>query len=405
MAIIEELHDDAPAPAPAPAPNDLPAGMENLNLDVMIAAAAERHRQKEEEAVRAGAQLPPSIAAVKNTSTEEFLKAMNKMPLFMTELDEKGEDGGENVALEAIKALAYEGEPHEIAQNFRAHGNDCFKHEQWKDAIELYTKALAVKCGDASIDSACYTNRAACNLELQNYRRVINDCASALKLNSSNVKAWYRSARALFALDKIDDALSCISNGLETDPENAALKALREKVLKRKEYVQGLEKVRKEREEKKKAEERSLKIALAARKIPTRTTPQPPELEDAKMQLEDPLDPSSTLSFPTVFLYPLTLQSDFIKAFSEHSSLQEQLSIVLAEPPSWDTAREYTPASVEAYMETKTGGLIKVGKKVALREVLGGGKVEVVDEVLKIMIVPKARSGHFIEEWKKKKSV
>lgn len=58
--------------------------------------------------------LPPDVADVKSKTTEQFLREMNKMPLFMTELDETDEEGGLNESLQALKALAYEGEPHEV---------------------------------------------------------------------------------------------------------------------------------------------------------------------------------------------------------------------------------------------------------------------------------------------------
>jgi hypothetical protein len=101
----------------------LPEGVDNphLSMDAMIKEAANAHFGKNtpdgldaERNPMLGAELPKAIADVKLQSTEEFLKQLNKMPLFMTELDEEGEDGGENEALEAIKALAYEGEPWEV---------------------------------------------------------------------------------------------------------------------------------------------------------------------------------------------------------------------------------------------------------------------------------------------------
>lgn len=95
---------------------DLDESIAGMNLDDLIQKAAERHGHisKSSAPGSMAPKLPPSIAGVKNVTTEEFLKAMNKMPLFMTELDETGEDGGENLELEALKALAYEGEPHEV---------------------------------------------------------------------------------------------------------------------------------------------------------------------------------------------------------------------------------------------------------------------------------------------------
>lgn len=98
MAVVEELDES----------------VANLNLDQLVQQAAERHGYSSKATGSMAPALPPDIAGVKNVSTEEFLKAMNKMPLFMTELDEKGVDGEDNVELEALRALAYEGEPHEV---------------------------------------------------------------------------------------------------------------------------------------------------------------------------------------------------------------------------------------------------------------------------------------------------
>ena len=136
--------------------------------------------------------------------------------------------------------------------------------------------------------------------------------------------------------------------------------------------------------------------------IRTRTTAQPPEMEDAAIRLiPDPLSPSSTLTFPVILLYPLHLQSDFIKAFGEEQTLLGHLEYLI--PLPWDTNQEYTLEGAEAYMETTTGGLIKCGKKVPLLKVLSGGKAEVVDGIVRINIVPKNRAGEWIEAVKKRK--
>lgn len=53
-------------------------------------------------------------------------------------------DSEDNVDLDALKALAYEGTKAEVAGNFREQGNECAKLKQWKDAREYYDKAIAV---------------------------------------------------------------------------------------------------------------------------------------------------------------------------------------------------------------------------------------------------------------------
>ena len=62
----------------------------------------------------------------------------------MTTLDETDGQGGSNVELEALRALAYEGDPIEVATNFHRYGNEAFKGRNWIDAREFYTRALKV---------------------------------------------------------------------------------------------------------------------------------------------------------------------------------------------------------------------------------------------------------------------
>ncbi len=111
-------------------------------------------------------ELPPQLRELTGKSAEDYMQSMNRMPFFMTQLDDSEGNEEENIQLEALKALAYEGEPDEIAANFKNQGNDCYKAHRYKDAVNYYTKAIDVKCNLAEIDAACFSNRAACNLEL-----------------------------------------------------------------------------------------------------------------------------------------------------------------------------------------------------------------------------------------------
>ena len=135
------------------------------------------------------AALPPHMAEIQSKSVDELLKDMNRLPLFMTTLDETDGEGGDNPGLDAMKALAYEGSRVEIAENFREQGNDCARAKQWQDAKEFYDKAIQsikapqkMKDGapgeveyqvdeetDAKkervIEEASYVNRALCHLE------------------------------------------------------------------------------------------------------------------------------------------------------------------------------------------------------------------------------------------------
>jgi tetratricopeptide (TPR) repeat protein len=363
--------------------------------------------------------LPPAMAAMHGKSKEEILAELNKTPLFMTELEENDE-------LEAFKALAYEGTAAEVALNFKEQGNECFKAGKWADAKEFYTKGIQVlqaekrkrakdpkhapsntpeEREELQILETSLVNRAACHLSLQNYRSCTLDCAAALRINPKNVKAYFRSSKALLALSKIPEADDGCARGLALDPSNAALKKVAEEIINRNNEMQAKKRKELEREQKRLKEEQLLRAALKAREIKTRKTAQPPEMEDARVQLvPDPADPTSELVFPTVLLYPLHLQSDFIKDFAETETLGSRLAQILAEPAPWDKDREYTYKGVECYMETLTGSLIKVGKNIALLKVLGGGNVEVVDDVVKIFVLPKAKAEAWIKDFKAKKA-
>ena len=241
------------------------------------------------------------------------------------------------------------------------------------------------------------------DLPQENYRSCINDCASSLRLNPSNVKAYYRSASACLSLDKLPEAQDACEFGLRLDPSNAPLKALSEKISKRSAYIAKVEADRKAREEKAASERATLALALKARNVTVRTTTtdESPDLEDAKIQLQNPLDASSPLSYPCLILYPAHSQTDFIKQFHELQTLPEHLEYIF--PLPWDEENEYTVGGVEAYMETAAGGLIKVGKKMELHKVLGSGKVVVSDGLVRISVLPKDKSAAWIEEFKKRR--
>lgn len=370
-------------------------------------------------------ELPPGLALNAGKSTEEILADLNKHPLFMTELED-------NDDVAALQALAYDGTPLENAANFKGQGNECFAARGWGDAKEFYGKGIAIlaqeerrrakglpsaqtETHEGSSDEpdevererglleVMYVNRAACHLELGNFRSCTADCAGAIRLNPRNVKAYYRSARALLALGKVEEADDACARGVAVDEGNAALKKLAGEIIKKAAEVEQKRRKEEERLARVRREEMVLAAAIKARGIRTRTTDKPPEMEDAKVSLvPDPADPTSSLTFPTVLLYPLHLESDFIKAFGEADSLDQHLGYVF--PLPWDREGVYAVNGVECYVETVSGGLAKIGKKVPLLKMLSGGNVEVVDELVKIFVVPRAQAESWVKEHKAKRA-
>lgn len=208
---------------------------------------------------------------------------------------------------------------------------------------------------------------------------------------------------ALFKLDKIAEAEDSVARGLAIDPESKALQEQSKKLAERKAHLERVAARKRAEEELLRKQLTMLSTALKARQIRTRKTEQPPDMEDAKIRLvPDPLSPESTVEFPAVFLYPMDAQSDFIKSFSEMNTISDHLEYIF--PLPWDTKKEYTVGGVECFMQTVSGGLIKAGKNLPLLQILTGGKVEVVDELVSIHIVPISKTGKFIAEMKARKS-
>lgn len=352
-------------------------------------------------------ELPPQLSEYADKSTDEVMKELNRLPFFMTQLDETDGEGGENENLEALKSLAYEGEPHEVAANFKNQGNDHYKVKNYKTAVEFYTKGLDVECEDDSINSALYLNRAACNLELKNYRRCIEDCKKVLVLEPKNVKACYRSARAFFATNKFDEAKTILRYGLSIDSENESLKEVLKKVEEKQAQINAaIEK--KERQEKERQMKKTILVnAIKLRHMTIIKSKRPAELlEEAQLRLENEIDYESQLIFPAMILYPTTDEFDFLQEVGELTTPNEILTAVLDRPQSFfedPKHKNFTVKNLQCFLETEAGGLIKVGKNVLVNEALmkTSPKIPLFDNALRLYVVPKQDSAEWLSNWSK----
>ncbi|ANB12807.1 Cns1p [Sugiyamaella lignohabitans] len=362
--------------------------------------------------------LPPQLTEFSDYSPDQIVKELKRLPFFMTDLE--ADEGEDNVEIEALKALAYDGEPDEIATNFKEQGNDCYRQKNYKDAIEFYTKALDVKCEVDEINVACYVNRAACNLELKNYRRCIGDCKLALKISPKNVKALFRSSKAYLAVDRVDEALACADYALSIDPDNAALKSLKTSAETRRDRLAELEQKRKKAIELKETKKRNLEVALQSRNITLINTAiggagnddqQRSMHQDLKISLRDELNPGSDLSVPLLFLYPLEMESDIFQQSDLEAPINFFLSQLFENPPPWFSKSsshqtDYQLSNLEVFVQTISGGLAKVGKKSSIIKVLSmkSPVIPVMDGVARFFVVPKNRAEEWTSSWNKQQA-
>lgn len=350
-------------------------------------------------------ELPPQLNELKSKTTDELMEELNKLPFFMNDLN-VAEDGSNANEVEALKALAYEGEPDEIATNFKTQGNDCYKAKKYKDAVTYYTKGLDVCCGVSDIDAALYLNRAACNLELKNYRRAINDCKECLMKQPNNIKALYRASRAYFAIDHFAEAKKTLEFASSIDDKNLAVKGLITKV------DEKLADIQRRKEEKQRREEEELKVKQTlenALKLRGMTAVESSygndTIGDAKMHLEDPTDVETQLIIPTMILYPTIDEFDVVSEVSELTTPYEVMELIFGDRPEefFHDGRHdnFKPKKLEAYMELLDGGLVKVGKKVPFNEALmcQNPKIPLFDHILRVYFVPKTDSADWLKRW------
>lgn len=226
---------------------------------------------------------------------------------------------------------------------------------------------------------------------------MLTDCAHALKLNSTNVKALFRSSKALFALEMYPEALDCCDHALNNDPDNQPVKDERAKIQAEFDRKEAIKKAKEERERKIREKGQMISNALEKRKIRTASTPGFVPDHPHEIQLDQDLN---QLTIPTFFLYPEHNESDLIQAFNEQDKIGEQLGEIFYEPAPWDPEHKYKPETVQTYFETEDNGgnigLMKVGLNVKFLTVLQHSKHVLRDGIARFVVVPKEDS-----QWKK----
>lgn len=352
-------------------------------------------------------ELPPQLSELAGKDPKQVLAEFNRMPFFMNTLDDTDGAGGENVQLEALRSLAYDGTPEEVATNFKNQGNDCFRVRQYQDAYRYYTLGLEAASSDAGLNAALYVNRAACSLQLRNYRRCIDDCKRALQHDDSNAKACHRAGQAFMAVDRLDEARQILHYGLAKHPENTALRGLLDQVKQKEEQRDAQTRKKQRLADERAAREKTLARALALRHVEIVHLLHPSEfLDGALVHLESPDDVESQLAFPTMVLYPTLDEFDYVAEVGELTLPLDLLRILLDRPKEWfaDPRRKnFTLGSLHCIMETISGGLVKVGKKAAFNTALmaTSPKAPLFDNGLRLYVVPSEDFEGWVSTWSK----
>lgn len=115
-----------------------------------------------------------------------------------------------------------------LANAAKSQGNNLYAAGKYSEALECYASALEDVANDPSANelrAQCYSNRAICEINLNNYSAAVKESTKALELNPNYLKALMRRAQANENLEKFEEALSDLKKALELDPSNKAVRA------------------------------------------------------------------------------------------------------------------------------------------------------------------------------------
>ena len=108
--------------------------------------------------------------------------------------------------IDELKVEIDDEEKIKLAEDFKSEGNEYFKQFKYQDAYDAYSKAVEVGIGGKK-QCVYFTNRAFASLKLENYGIAIIDAKSAIEIEPSFIKAYYRRGSAYFALNQLASAI------------------------------------------------------------------------------------------------------------------------------------------------------------------------------------------------------
>ena len=107
----------------------------------------------------------------------------------------------------------------DTAKSLKEKGNQLVQERKFQEALECYTKAIAID----SKDPILFSNRSLMYYNLKDYDNAIKDADVAILLKPNHSKAYLRKGNALEAKKKYYEALNTYNAGLQNDENNTQL--------------------------------------------------------------------------------------------------------------------------------------------------------------------------------------
>lgn len=106
-----------------------------------------------------------------------------------------------------------------MADTEKEKGNEAFYAKDFEEAEAYYSRSLHF-CPD---DPSTWSNRALVRLKLEQPAKALQDCEHALALNGSYMKALHRKGKALYELQRYEEAVKCFQLALLESPGNTQI--------------------------------------------------------------------------------------------------------------------------------------------------------------------------------------
>ncbi|CAL1412165.1 unnamed protein product [Linum trigynum] len=103
--------------------------------------------------------------------------------------------------------------PEKQAERLKEDGNSYYKKERFAAAIDAYTEAIAL-CPNVPV---YWTNRAVCHRRRNNWKKVEEDCRTAIKLDPNAVKAHYMLGLALLQREEYAEGVRALERAMELE--------------------------------------------------------------------------------------------------------------------------------------------------------------------------------------------
>ncbi|KAJ7514261.1 hypothetical protein O6H91_23G035600 [Diphasiastrum complanatum] len=108
-----------------------------------------------------------------------------------------------------------------MADELEKRGNELFVLEDYEEALECYSQAIALEPSKPSL----YISRASAHSKLENWTDAVSDANKAIELEPSLPKAYLRKGIACFTLEEYETARTAFLAGASQDPVGNTFKS------------------------------------------------------------------------------------------------------------------------------------------------------------------------------------